>query len=275
MMRAALAGSRFRRHSHGAYTLMEMLVALIMFALISGATAFLMTGAVRARYQLDVRSIEAQEARALINVLTRDLRGAFAVSGSPSTYFVASGADSGPVLQFTTLASRIAPDPATVSGLLSEDAVYPQSDVLQVTYDYDPTTHVLSRLVSRLPGVETLPASGNPDYILSRRVALVSFAFVDASGNTRTEWNLQTPQTDETGQQVNASAYDTALPTRIGVELELDRPSGDTAVLTTTVVPANTAVQPAGQKPAQTAPQQGSGGSGGPQGGAGGGGATP
>ncbi len=262
----------------GGYTLLEMMIAVIMFALITVATTFMLTAGLRGQQQIGAKATEAQEARALLGVITRDLRSMLVVSGSPSTYFVASGADTGPVLQFTTLASRLMPD-LLVEGSstdASSENLAPQSDLLQVTYDYDPSTHVLSRLVSRLPGVETLPAAGGPEWIISRRVAYIAFTFYDASGNTRTEWNYQTPQTDTTGTQVDASSYDTTLPVRIDVELEMDRPSGDTVVLQASVVPANSAPQPAGQKPA-AATQPAGPGTGGAGGGTvgGGGGAVP
>jgi len=249
-----------------------MLVALIMFALISVGTSFLISGALRGQYQLGTRAAEAQEARALLHILTRDLRNAFAVSGSPTTYFVATGTDSGAVLQFTTLASRLMPDLAQMTEVEAADSLLPQSDVLQVTYDYDPATHVLSRLVSNLPGVDTLPETGQPEYIISRRVALLAFTFVDSSGNTRNDWNLQTPQTAEGSQPTDATSYDTTLPSQVIVELELDRPNGETVYLTTTVVPANATIQPAGQKPPAPAATLGAGG--GTGGGAGGGGGT-
>lgn len=256
------------------YTLVEMLVALVMFAMISVATAFLMSGALRGNAMLTERTREAQEARALLNVISRDLRSAFAVTGSPATYFVATGADSGPVLQFTTLASRLMPDLAVMAGLSNADSVLPQSDILQVTYDYDPSTHVLSRLTSALTGLDTLPEPGQPEYILSRRVALITFTFVDASGNVRNDWNLQTAATSGT-DQVDTTGLDTTLPSQILVELELDRSSGETIYLSTRVVPANITPQPAGQRPAEPQQPAGDAGGGGPgdAGGGGGGGA--
>jgi prepilin-type N-terminal cleavage/methylation domain-containing protein len=259
------------------YTLVEMLIAVIMFALITVATGFMMSGGMRGQQQIREKASDAQEARALLSTITRDLRSLFAVTGSPATYFVASGADSGPILQFTTLASRIIPDPVVDSylGTTGSESLVPQSDNMQVTYDYDPSTHVLSRLVSRLPGVETLPEVGGPEWILSRRVGYITFTFYDADGNTRTEWNYQTPQTDTTtSQQTDTTSYDTTVPARIDVEIDLDRPNGETLVLTTTIVPANTALQPAGQKPASAQTSTGGGTGGGGTGGGGDGGGT-
>lgn len=249
------------------YTLIEMLIALIMFALISTATAFLITSAVRAYSRMGDESVETQEARAILATLTRDLRSTFVVTGSPSTYFVATGADSGPVLQFTALASRLAPDAADAAGAYETSTVMPQSDVLQITYYYDPSTRVLSRLVSSLPDTSTIPEPGGPEYILSRRVALLSFMFEDGSGNVRSDWNFQNAAATE-GTPADAGTYDTTLPARIVVEVEIDRGNGQTVVLRTAVVPANATPQPAGQTP--PAPQTPAGG-----GGAGGGGGTP
>lgn len=266
---AAARACRCDRRS-AAYTLLEMLIALIMFALISVATGFMMTAAMRGQDQLGKRTSEAQEVRTLMGLLARDLRSAYVVTGSPSTYLVASGADSGPILQFTTLASRLMPDLSAAATDPAEDGVTPQSGIVQVTYDYDPETHVLSRLASSLPGVETLPEAGGPEWIVSRRVTLLAFTFVDAEGNTRSEWNFQTPEATDGTTQTDPSAYDTTLPVRVDVELELERSSGETVVFHTSIALENATPQPAGQTPPQPAATPGAGGAGG-----GGGGGAP
>lgn len=255
----------------GGYTLIEMLVAIIMFALISVATAFLLTAALRGQADLRRTAADAQEARALLAVITRDIRSAFVVTDSASTYFVATGADSGPILQFTSLASRLLPDP-TGSGVSDPygATALPQSGTVQISYDYDPETMVLSRLATTLPGGESYPESGLPDWILSRRVQSIVFTFVDADGNTRNEWNFQ--KADTTDESVASSSYDTTLPVRVDVELELAYETGDTMLFRTSVALANPEPQPAGQAPPAPA-EAGPGGTGG--GGTGGGGGGP
>jgi cytoskeletal protein RodZ len=240
-----------------------MLIALIMFALISVGTGSMMTAAMRGQDQLGKRTSEAQEVRALMALLARDLRSAYVVTGSPSTYLVASGADSGPILQFTTLASRLSPDLSAATTEPTEEGVVPQSGVVQVTYDYDPETHILSRLATSLPGVDALPEAGTPEWIVSRRVALLAFSFVDAEGNTRSEWNFQTPSTTDGTTQVDTSAYDTTIPVRVDVELELERSSGETVVFHSAIALANATPQPAGQTPPRPAGGAGGGGGGG------------
>jgi prepilin-type N-terminal cleavage/methylation domain-containing protein len=260
-------GYTFAARSRG-YTLIEMLVALIMFALISVATAFVLTSALRGQSELRRKTAEAQEARALLGVLTRDLRGAYVVTGSPTTYLVASGADSGAVLQLTTLATRLRPDPANVSAAdpTTENAA-PQSGTVQVTYDFDPDTGVMSRLATTLPGADSFPETGGPDYILSRRVRSIAFTFVDADGNTRNEWNFQTPTEQEAGADA-ASSYDTTLPVRVDVELELSHGYDETVLFRTSIALVNAEAQPAGQAPpAPPQPAGGPGGTGGPGGG--------
>lgn len=267
--RRPVRGSLSRRRA-GAYTLIEMLVALIMFALISVATSFLLTGALRGQSDMRRQARDAQEARALLDLITRDLRSAFVVTGSPSTYFVASGADFGPILQFTTLASRLRREPVTSDP--NEDQTIPQSGIVQVTYDFDPDTRVLSRLATTLPGSESYPVAGLPDWILSRRVQSLVFTFVDADGNVRNEWNFQKP-TDESGGADLAGTYDTTLPVRVDVELELAYNDYETVLFRTSVALANAEPQPAGQTP--PAPESAAGGGGAPPGDGGTGGGGP
>ena len=253
------------------YTLIEMMVAIIMFALISVATAFLLTAALRGQADLRRTAADAQEARALLSVITRDLRSAFVVTGSSSTYFVATGADSGPILQFTSLASRLMPEPTgTGSSDPYSSLIMPQSGTVQISYDYDPDTMVLSRVATTLPGGESYPESGLPDWILSRRVQSLSFTFVDADGNTRNEWNFQNAAS-EVGGEVSGS-YDTTMPVRVDVELELTQGTAESVLFRTSIALANAEPQPAGQAP-PAAPAQGGGGGG--SGGGPGGGETP
>lgn len=254
----------------GGYTLIEMLVAIIMFALISVATAFLLTAALRGQADLRRTAADAQEARALLSVITRDLRSAFVVTGSTSTYFVASGADSGPILQFTSLASRLLPDPTTSASSDPYDvSALPQSGTVQISYDYDPETMVLSRLATTLPGGESYPETGLPEWILSRRVQSLVFTFVDADGNTRNEWNFQTADATEGSEA--AGSYDTTMPVRVDVELELAYETMESVLFRTSIYLANSEPQPAGQTPPAAAGTPGGAGAGG--GGGGGGGA--
>lgn len=285
-MRAPQAGRNCRiahasRCRAAGYTLIEMLVALIMFALISLATGFLLTSALRGQANMRRQAADAQEARALMELITRDVRSAFAVTGSPSTYFVATGADSGPILQITTLASRLRPE-LTMTGVYDPTAETsaPQSGIVQVTYDYDPDTRVLSRLATTLPGSESYPEAGQPDWIISRRVQSIVFSFVDADGNVRNEWNYQTPAQGTEGTDVSGS-YDTTLPVRVDVELELAYGDYESVLFRTSIALANAEPQPAGQTPPAPPAAPGGEGAGPPAGGGpgggpgGGGGPTP
>ncbi len=250
--------SRSGRRRRQAYTLIEMLIAMIMFTLIMVATGFMMTTALRGQDRLGKQSAEAQEVRAILSALTRDLRSAYHIMGSPSTYLVASGADSGPILQFTTLTPRIGLDAtATTSGSYGDEGAYPRSNILQVTYDYNPETHVLSRLATEVPDSDNLPPAETPNTIVSRRVSYITLRYVSGDGTVRNEWNLQNVAADQSGE---ATAGDTELPVAIEVELELQRSTREAVVFRTTIALDNPTVQPEGQRPAPPTNQPGTGG---------------
>lgn len=240
-----------------------MLVALVMFGLITVATSFALTAALRNQQATTQRAEELQEARALLSLLARDLRGAFASQNNPNSLFVAEGNTSGTLLTFTTLTAGVTAA-SSIQG--AEANPTPQSDVSIVSYAFDEGNGVLSRTATSIPNLDTLPSPDAPDAALSRRVRGITFQFFDPNTGTRNDWHYLSDQA--AGQQTGVTVgRDTTLPQAVQVALDLESRDGIVHTYTTTVTLAMPQPLPAGQKPASAGTTGGAGSGGGQQGG--------
>ncbi len=268
------------------YTLIEMLVAIIIFAIITTATAFALTTAVRARENAESTAEDMQEASAIIHLLRHDLRSAIASGSNRATYFVGQNSGSGDLLSFSTLAPRLA------ESSLNEDAdsevtAGPQSDIALVAYRFEAASRSLFRLSTSAPSTEALEASPGAALPISSRVLNIEVSFADPEQGSKDEWqftNEEPPAGEasaaagggaDTGQQ--AAEGDTKLPASVSIHLELVGRDGRVKTYSTTIAMASAELQPAGQTPPtpNTGGQPtGSMGSGGGGGGAGAGGGS-
>lgn len=259
-----------------AYTLIEMLIALIMFAVITVAVGFVLSGALRAYQTTQARIDESTELRALFGTLGRDLRAVFVATNSPNSYFVATGNTSGTLLTFTTLASRIVPDPVgTTAGPTGSSTVaQPQSDVWLVSYNYDQDTGVLSRCVTPVPNPDAIPQDESLLTEVGRHIRSIEITFPDPVNGDRSDWNYMydpnatgTGTSGTSGSTVSTSSLttDTTLPAVVQVTIVRDSVAGPPVTQTFSVALMNNTPQPAGQKPqaATGTPAAGGGGAGG------------
>ena len=74
-----------------AYTLLEMLVAMTIFAIISVSAGFALVHAGRAQMSASTYANDMREARAILGRIADDIRWAYASADSPMTQFVATG----------------------------------------------------------------------------------------------------------------------------------------------------------------------------------------
>jgi type II secretion system protein J len=246
---------------HG-YTLLEMLVALVMFGLISVATSFALTAALRNQQATAQRAEELQEVRAIFRLLARDLRGAFASQNNPNSLFIADGNTHGTLLTFTTLTPAI---PNSALQVLGANPA-PQSDVAIVSYAYDEGNGVLSRTSTSIPNLDTLPSPDMPAAALSRQVRGITFQFFDPTTGTRNDWHYQNEPV-ATQQGGITLGRDTSLPKAVQVSLELESSDGLLHTYTLTVPLAMPQPLPAGQRPSTPEASGGAGSGGGLQGG--------
>jgi prepilin-type N-terminal cleavage/methylation domain-containing protein len=260
-----------------AYTLIEMLIALIMFALISAATGFALTAGIRGQQAIGDHMDELTEARTLLGTITRDLRCAYASAANPYTFFVASGSSNGTILTFTSANYRIraaSPTTATTTDATAVPSYGPQSDIGVVNYSFDPDRHIFSRTTTPMPNPDALPDPSDPNSILSKHVRAITFSFLDPNTGSRMDWNFTVDpnanSTSTTGastaqgqqqtqQQSQSQSGDTTLPTAVQVSLDLITMSGRPATYTTTVTLMTPQPQPAGQKPPAPAATTGTG----------------
>jgi hypothetical protein len=290
-----------RRRTRPGFTLLEALLALVIFTIISFAMSLAISAVFQAQAAAQKREDEATTIRAVFGFLTRDLQAAFISPNNPAAVFIAEGSQSGGIasrtsggstgslLMLTTLAHRITMEDPTVglTGTPNPDApAVPQADFELVRYDIDPASGTLFRTVSAVPNLETVgQPQPTPQSLLAERIIALNLRFWDAEQKAfRNEWDYQQEnQAQESGDPgtglpgetpvpaMNTATGDTALPAAVEVTLIMQRKDGSTATFMT-MIPV-VAPRPS-QTPAQptTNPTGGTGGTGAP---GGGGGNTP
>lgn len=247
------------------YTLIEMLVAMTMFALVTVATSYALTAGIRAHQNSQRKARELEERAAISRVLTRDLIEATATTGNQYSQFLATGSQNGTLLTLTTLAHRMQLPDETSMDTGTDDPnlsnMKPQSDVVAVTYMYDSTTHTLSRIEMIPYSLDDPSQQDQSQNILSRHVASISFQFLDSSGQQRTDW-YYTNQSSSTSSSTSSSSSsnsssssqdgDTELPTAVQITIEMDTEEGAPLRFTNTVALATPQPLPAGQTPSSS-----------------------
>ena len=184
-------------HSDSGFTLMEVLVSLFIFAVLSAATLQATTSAFRTRATLDAgidRMAEVQRLDLLFrqdmeNVITRPTRDAF---GTQEPISMEAYAQDGSLLVFTR------------GGRSNPEGLAPRGDLMRVAYRLEGTD-----LIRETPSLPT-PAIDTP---VNRRVMLSGVRRADVTG-----WR--------DGQdllQLSVQAESSELPSRITLELETDR----------------------------------------------------
>jgi prepilin-type N-terminal cleavage/methylation domain-containing protein len=216
------------RRSRG-FTLFEVLVALVIYGVITVALSFTFATALKTQ-EANSRRVEEQSAvRAVFDYMARDLQLAYASSNSTASAFIAGAGQSGPqgssgggLLTLMTRGNRILNDPQSssgssvasgTSGPTSATAANPQSETQMVRYDFDPRAHTLTRTAIAVPSLQVIQQTNpDPDSVISSLVDNISLRFWDPTAlSWRTDWDYE-----QQNQQTAAAGATGAAGTAAG-----------------------------------------------------------
>lgn len=233
---AAKTGQPNRSRPHHGFTLLETLVAMVIFGIITVSLSLAFSVALQSQQTNTTRFEESGSVRIVMDTLTRDIEQAYASAQNPACVFIA-GSDQGGaanssnissgLLTLTTRSNRInAPyaadpnDPNSQNGQSgptlgnttqdNNDTTPPQSDPALVRYDLDPQSGVLQRTVFAIPNLQYLSqnASGGPETVLANNIVSLTLRFWDTSQqNWRTDWDYE--QQNQPSSPVTAAAATT------------------------------------------------------------------
>lgn len=165
-------------------TLLELLVALAIFAIVGAGLYPVVTGALASRDAAAERVRLDAEARFVLDRLEQDLLGSFdtGFAGPPRLVAPAPGArglaDEGLLLELTTLVARgVTPADAFVGGEIPASLAADRGDQAHVVWRYDPSGRLV-RQERRPPRVEPVDWRDEPVEILSER-ATVALEFYE------------------------------------------------------------------------------------------------
>ena len=204
------------------FTLLEALIALVMFTIITFALSLALSTAVRSHDAAQKREHDASTVRSVFSIVSRDIQGAFISKRNPASVFIANNggsgsssraATTGSLLTFTTMSYRVQPgdlnDPVmNPDGNAQQEiaAVTPQADFALIRYDLDTASNTLTRSVVPVPNLDlNREPSGTPDAMLSDRITSLTLRFYDPAQKTwRNDWDYQ-----QTNQGTSAGAAGT------------------------------------------------------------------
>lgn len=243
------------------FTLIEALVALIIFGILTAALGVALSTSLRAEVALEGSRGEEATARAVFHFLEQDIQAAYPAPNSPTSLFVASGAPSTvqlppSLLYFSAYVGRIQTqdpniDPAlalnsnvqqNLSSSVNGNSWLPQWDCALIRYWLDANTGELHRTVVNVPNLQlfTQTNTANPEQdVIASKVVSMQLHFWDPNQQTwRDSWDFEQPnwqqqvqqlmQQSSSGQQ-NGSNNTTASSTTTG---DMQLPSAVQVILT-------------------------------------------
>jgi type II secretion system protein J len=237
-MRGSATGCLGRR---GGFTLMEFLVAMAMFAIIMPALTIAFRTSLNAGERIDRRSVGTSEARAVMAIVTEDLKNAYMPSTTGAGWLIGTDSSSGSApadsLSLTTMSGR-ASIMTLSQGLTPADTDQPMSVFQQVNYSLVPglqsNSSILVRAFASPPGTDSTATTDETQ--LSDRVTGLNFEYFDGTTWNDT-WDTTQPQTT-TGTDANAAQTTTPpLPLAIRVTIGFATPDGQQTYTTTVPLP--------------------------------------
>ncbi len=219
LLHASVRSARHARRSQQGFTLLEVLVALVIFGILTVALSNAMSTALRARMLAEARQDDSAAVRAIFGILGRDLQSAYASVYDPNSLFVSGGATggntstsgaSGSLLTMASLSHRLTttdpnvdPSVDTANGARSGSISnsqngsndLPQSPVSLIRYDFDPQSGVLSRVAQSIPSLQNLQqATPGPDDVVASNIISLQLQYWDPTQqNWRDAWDYEQP----------------------------------------------------------------------------------
>ncbi len=211
--RSSASFSSRQHRSRSGFTLLEAIVAIVMFTFIIMAVSAAFSVSLQASNRSQHRQEDDGAVRAVFDSITRDIQAAFASPNSPASLFMAgAGSSSGPggssgssdLLTFSALSTRLqTPELDTQSGNSSvspspnaqQGTSQPQSDMALVKYTFDSGSGTLYRIVSAVPSSQALSQSSpSLDQALAQNIVAVKLSFWDRTQQTwRDDWDYEQP----------------------------------------------------------------------------------
>ena len=254
--------------------MIEMLVATIIFAFITGAISFSLSTALQARETMMRVNDQNMEMDTILDTFKRDIENATSWSTQNSnSFFVCQGTSSGPLLLLSTFNRGLTNPPMqNMTGINAgvNQSINPQSDQILVGYYFDPSSMQLQREAINAPNRTLLPGldssnagssstsplgngSGSSQYgaeqLISSHVEQITFTFTDQNGNQDSTWQYDptlNPQgsasgsasgSAQTGTQSGVQS-DTQLPMFVHIDITLKFPDGEEKTGSISVSPA-------------------------------------
>jgi len=221
------------RRSRAGFTLIEALIALVMFGLITMSLAMALSAAMKAQQVSARKQDDAGTARAVFGTMTRDIEAAYGSMNSPASVFITGGASGGGgggstiqtspgLLLFSTLSHRIQDGrdmsqgpvggmPTAAQSALSSDTP-PQSDMALVRYNLDSATGMLTRTAISVPYAQDLDQqTPGPAVTLAQHVVSLTFRYWDFNQqNWRDSWDYE--QQNQQGVTPTSAGTSSATP---------------------------------------------------------------
>ncbi len=266
--------TRYAKRQSG-FTLIETLVALVIFGIISVAISFSLSTALKTQEVNNRRQEELGTVRSIFASLTRDIQSASVSANNLSGIFMSSSAggsagknDPRALLTLSTR-SQVLQDSSDASGSSSSGgsfgvqssqgvSVSPQSDLAMVRYEFDPQAHTLKRTASAVPNIQSLQSDASSG-VIGTGIVSISLRFWDAENSSyRSDWdyeqkNQATASNSSSGgasggktiglgeggagsgDPGTSGSGDAALPGNVEVQLELKLKDGSTVSCSTNV----------------------------------------
>ena len=198
-----------------AFTLLEVLVAMIIFGILTIALSAALSGSLRSHVLAEQRQDDSENVRGLFAILGRDLQSAYGSKNDPNSMFIAGGSGQNSagnaLLMLATQTHRISTtdpnvDPAAsqsgtngapalgaISSAGSNDP--PQQPTEFIRYDLDPQSGTLSRLTQTIPNLQTLQsAAPGPENVIASNIVSLTLQYWDPyQQNWRDSWDFEQP----------------------------------------------------------------------------------